>query len=587
MGLNATQAELENWGQLNQLYAKHSQQSELVRIEQLANNYPASPVPKQLLAQYYLTNKKINKAKPYIALLNSTDELPINLALAYLETDLENDSEINASPLNKSQINSNKHRILNSIIAKKSSLSAYQKKRTLKLLPKMNNTQKLAISKQWVTQNPNDLELTYWATQVAESENQTQLANQWRNKISQQADNDTWYYKNTLNQIKQAQIKNEAWFELGIQASTQTSTNTGASVSQSTLPLALWLPFKQGHFFTKLDLEKIQDPEIQLVSETGINNLGTGLLCQSDCANQIYKKQDEGIDLAVGWQGTNWRFNLGISPAGFKVNDLLFGIEYQGNIQNLSYAIELERKALNDSVLAYSGLTDPYSNKVFGGVRRTGLNVNLSHDLGNRWGFWGLVDYYQYSGENVKSNQSYRVMGGTYYRFYQGVNHEINLGSNLLHWSYQHNLSGETFGHGGYYSPQSYWGTSIPITFQGNWAKLSYQLTATASWSTSKEDTIAYFPKHADLQQQAQQLTDQTGIIPQFSADKSAGLGYRLAASVEYKLNQKWIIGGYFSAQKANAYQPVNGQLYLRYYFGNSPSRLYTPPKPITPYQAF
>lgn len=578
LGLNATQTELEQWGQLNQLYARYTQQSELSRIKQLANQYPNSQVPTQLLAQYYLTKKQLNKAQPHIDLLNSADKLPVELAISYLELKLTN----SATTFNKADKS-----LLNDIISQKNTLSLYQKKRVLKLLPNQENTQQVAIAKQWVTQHPEDFELMYWAAQVAEAENQTQLVSLWQQKISQTADTSAWYYQNTLNQIEQAQIKNEAWFELGIQSSRQTSTNTGESVSQSTIPLTLWLPYNQGHFFTKLDLENIQDPTLQLLPEAGINNFGTGLLCQSNCIDQLYKKQDQGVDLAVGWQGTNWRFNVGISPAGFKINNLLFGIEYQGAIQDWSYAIELERNALNDSVLAYAGLGDPYSNKQFGGVRRTGLNINLSHDLGKQWGFWGLTDFYQYEGENVKSNQSYSLMGGTYYRFYQGLNHEVSLGTNLLHWAYQYNLSGETLGHGGYYSPQSYWGLSLPITFQGNWHKLSYQVTAATSWSTSKEDAIAYFPADATLQQQAQQLSDQSNVTPFFSADKNSGIGYRFAATLEYKLNQKWVIGGYFSAQKANAYQPINGQLYLRYYFGRSPSRLYTPPKPVTPYQSF
>ncbi len=50
------------------------------------------------------------------------------------------------------------------------------------------------------------------------------------------------------------------------------------------------------------------------------------------------------------------------------------------------------------------------------------------------------------------------MMGGTYYRVISNQEREFTVGASLLHWAYKYNLSEETWGHGGYYSPQNYVG---------------------------------------------------------------------------------------------------------------------------------
>ncbi|MCU4677046.1 cellulose synthase subunit BcsC-related outer membrane protein [Catenovulum sp. 2E275] len=583
---NASEVDIANWGSLfladlnNEIKPNPPM---LEKLKLLQQSYPNFVTPEFLLSRYYLQKNQFDNAENILIKVNSRVPLPDDLKLDYL-------SQISTQNLTKkpdSQTKQFRNYLIASLTDNYQSLENYQQKQLLKLLQEYNINNKLMIAHTLVAQYPADYELKYWAAELASSTNKPDQAQLWYQDINQSADKNSWYWQNTLRQIEQFNIKNEAWVAVGLQTATQKSTNTGKSVSNSTVPIELWLPYKKGHFFTKLDVEQIQDPSLVLETNSGLSNFGTGLLCTENCIATNYHRQDTGTDIALGWQNESWRFDIGSSPMGFKLSNFLFGIRYQGDISNYSYSIEAERRALNDSVLAYSGLIDPYSGLTYGGVSATGISLTVSHDLGQKWGFWGLTDYYSYNGKNVKSNQSYSVMGGAYYRIIQNPDFEFSLGSNLLHWAYQYNLSGETFGHGGYYSPQSYYGISFPLELTGQWNRLSYQITLAASWSTAKDKTIEYFPSHPDLQTQAENLVEQTFVIPNYQNVENSGLGYRIQTSVEYKLNSQWIVGGVFSAQKANDYQPTNGQIYFRYYFGRSPSRLYIPPEPIKPYQNF
>lgn len=248
----------------------------------------------------------------------------------------------------------------------------------------------------------------------------------------------------------------------------------------------------------------------------------------------------------------------------------------------------LNKRPVTSSVLSYGGLEDVFTNQVWGGVRATSLRLNVSHDLGLEWGFWGSTDFQLLQGKNVKDNQQYSIMGGAYNRYIQEKDMELTLGASLLHWSYKYNLSEETFGHGGYYSPQSYLGASVPITFDHRLNNdFIYRLRAGVSWSTTTNDDSEFFPNDPLLQSQAMQRESITGVNPFFEGDKSAGISYSLGGSFEYRFTPHWFFGGFFNLDRADFYEPNFGQLYFRYYFKPVYTEMVFPGTPVVPYASY
>jgi len=156
-------------------------------------------------------------------------------------------------------------------------------------------------------------------------------------------------------------------------------------------------------------------------------------------------------------------------------------------------------KPVRESVLAWTGMTDPYSGATWGGVRRTGADIRALY-LGAAPVSLGLnAGVETFVGTGVLRNDRRQI----------GVNIGRDLGladfaySSLSlaysHDAYRHNLSHYTIGHGGYFSPQRYRKAAASFDFMTKEGK-SWLVRGRAEGArTSKrEDTSAYLPLNPD-----------------------------------------------------------------------------------------
>ncbi|HEA19130.1 MAG TPA: tetratricopeptide repeat protein [Pseudoalteromonas prydzensis] len=447
-------------------------------------------------------------------------------------------------------------------------------------------------------------EMYYQAAQVAETHNKNAYAETWykeaiepNSSIKAQSDatlnyklyalNDEapWYVNNAKRELARIQQREQAYITAGINFSSQTSTQNDASLGAGSMPIEVGLPLWHGTGIIKLDPMTIASQVTRFDESFSGSRYGQGALCIFDCPLNSIEPQQEGIDIGFAWLNDTWRFDIGTTPLGFLVEDIVWGVDYNGDIGNFGYEITLNKRPVTSSVLSYAGLEDVFTNEVWGGVRATTLRFNLSHDLGLDWGFWGSADLQLLQGKNVKDNQRYSLMGGAYHRYIREKNTELTFGASLLHWSYQYNLSEETFGHGGYYSPQSYLGVSMPVTYDRRVNNdFIYRVRAGISWSTTTNDDSDFFPNDPQLQAQAQQRTSITGVDPVFAGSTTSGMSYNLAGSFEYRYTPHWFFGGFFSLDRADFYEPNYAQLYFRYYFKPVYSEMIFPGTPVVPY---
>lgn len=354
------------------------------------------------------------------------------------------------------------------------------------------------------------------------------------------------------------------------------------------MPMEAYFPLWQGQGFIKVDPTTISAQTTRFDEQFAGSRYGQGALCIFTCALDEVSPEESGVDIGIGWQNENWRVDIGTTPLGFLIEDIVWGINYADDFGDFGYSLELEKRPVTSSVLSYAGLTDINSGKVWGGVRSTGLTANLSHDLGGNWGFWSSADFQLYKGQNVKDNQRYRLMGGSYYRVISNQEREFTAGVSLLHWSYKFNLSEETYGHGGYYSPQNYIGISLPLSYDARWGDdFVYRIKTGISYSQTKSNAIDFFPSDLNLQAQAFASQLETVVVPAFNGDTSAGVSYNLEGSFEYRVTPHWFFGGYLAIDRSDFYEPNFGQLYVRYYFNPVYGTLAFPGKPIIPYADF
>lgn len=147
---------------------------------------------------------------------------------------------------------------------------------------------------------------------------------------------------------------------------------------------------------------------------------------------------------------------------------------------------EVYRRVKDASLLAYGGQKDPATGKWWGGVRRNGISLSASMDAGETFGFWGKVSWEDIRGRNVARNSAWQVMATSYARVINKPNHELIPSLFVMLWGFEKDLSGYTFGHGGYYSPQQYVGWNIAINDVGRAENWAWRFTANWEEATPK-----------------------------------------------------------------------------------------------------
>ncbi|WP_368876894.1 cellulose synthase subunit BcsC-related outer membrane protein, partial [Proteus mirabilis] len=295
---------------------------------------------------------------------------------------------------------------------------------------------------------------------------------------------------------------------------------------------------------------------------------------------------------AIGWENEQWQWDLGTTPLGFNVTDWVGKIAYNDSFYHLGWSVDLHRRPVNSSLLAFAGQRDSWTNQVWGGVRKTGLRLSGSYDLGGKDGYWGEISFDRLTGKNVKNNSSVKAMGGYYYKLINENDRRISVGLNSMLWYYNKDLSGYTLGQGGYYSPQQYLSFSLPVNYRQRTENWSWEVSGSLSWSYSKTDDSRRYPLQNLVSSDKfnsdpikEIFKHERNIIDK--GDSGHGFGYTARALIEHRITPHWFIGAAIDIQQAKNYTPSHALMYLRYSFDGWNGDLDLPPNPLIPYADF
>ncbi|MGL5344090.1 MAG: cellulose synthase complex outer membrane protein BcsC [Plesiomonas sp.] len=367
-----------------------------------------------------------------------------------------------------------------------------------------------------------------------------------------------------------------------------------SDLSAGNLMLEAAMPYQDGRLFFRADQVNMNAGKADLLNVDNAADFGSALLCaptdlhpEKRCQFGSSSQRAQGTALAVGWRGDRWQADIGTTPLGFEVTDWVGGISTKGDIGQLGWSAVLSRRPLSNSLLAYAGTVDPNTGEVWGGVRATGGKLGLSWDQGGPYGVWSSLQYHLLTGQNVEDNTRLRLMSGVYHRLIDEPHRRLRIGTNAIYWTFDKDLSNYTFGQGGYYSPQRYVSVSLPVSYSQRWEDWSLHMEASVGYSWPKSNGGAYYPTRPDLQQQAQNIENETSISPFYSSGGTPGIGYRARLLAEHRLTPHWFVGAAFDLEKSDTYTPSHGLLYLRYSFNGWNGDLLLPPEPLTPYADF
>ncbi|MBV6272400.1 cellulose biosynthesis protein BcsC [Alcaligenaceae bacterium CGII-47] len=344
--------------------------------------------------------------------------------------------------------------------------------------------------------------------------------------------------------------------------------------------MQLDMPLKGGRAFARAERVFMDAGRFDTKPDNSYdNNFGTCAL--QDCTSG-HTQQATGVSPAIGWHNDKISADIGTTPLGFKVVDVVGGFTYKGNLKSLGWSATVSRRAMSNSILSYAGTTDPNTGITWGGVRATGASLGLSWDEGGPNGVWANLSYHHLTGKNVASNDRFRLMAGYYRRLIDAPDQQLTIGVNTMLWHYAKDLSGYTLGQGGYYSPQRYVSLSVPIQYAWRNNDWSYRLNGSVAWSRSHTNASNDYPIAGLLPARMS-----AGLNDTSASSSSSGFGYTLGGQIERRLSKHTVLGAAIDIQRANDYNPSRAMLYLRYTFEPWRGNLPQPPSPLTSYADF
>jgi tetratricopeptide (TPR) repeat protein len=356
------------------------------------------------------------------------------------------------------------------------------------------------------------------------------------------------------------------------------------------IPVELVVPVGyEAHLFAHLDTVRLDAGTLPAVYNDAafygkVQAFGPASL--ANFPNGSEQKAD-GVAIGLGYETDSMRVDLGSTPIGFPVVDVVGGVKYYGSWGAADYSVDLSRRPVTSSLLAYAGARDPVTGAVWGGVRSSGLDTRIARDFG-RLGTAFSAGFHRLSGRNVKDNNYLSARGVVDWLFINREDTRLSVGLALAHWRYSENLSGYTFGQGGYYSPQTYTSVSLPVDWRGRWGRWSYRLRPGVSFSQSTTKDSPFYPTSNALQTMAETSPLPPGYTrPVFDGGSGTGVGYSLKAALEYQVLPDYFLGASYDIDRSQYYAPNSTLIYFRHVFQDWTRPVPYPPRPPRSYADF
>ncbi|MBY0337732.1 MAG: BCSC C-terminal domain-containing protein, partial [Acetobacteraceae bacterium] len=273
-----------------------------------------------------------------------------------------------------------------------------------------------------------------------------------------------------------------------------------------------------------------------------------------------------GVIPTLGYARGDWlSAEIGTNPLGFRETTVLGRVEIAPRItDSLRFRLTGERRSVTDSLLSWAGMRDARTGQYWGGVTRTGGRGQIEFPVGPG-GFYLGGGYAQLTGPGVADNTRIEAGAGFAYPVLRQAGAELTTGVDLVYFGFDRNLRGFTLGQGGYFSPQQYFGVSVPLDYRGRVGDVGWRLGATVGYATYREEGAPIFPTSAALQRQAdaRAAADPTiqARLPQQSRSGFVG-GVR--GDIDYQLTRDLSLVGSARFDKAPNFDETQVVLRLR-----------------------
>jgi tetratricopeptide (TPR) repeat protein len=344
-----------------------------------------------------------------------------------------------------------------------------------------------------------------------------------------------------------------------------------------------------GHLVLRLEPVFLSAGRISSTDMNASQQFGSNALANvSGAVGTTREQQDSGMAISVGYESAHLKLDLGTTPLGFQVQNVVGGVTYTDSVGDIKLKLDLSRRPVTDSLLSYAGTQDDVSGKTWGGVTATGGRLEVGVEEG-RFGLFGYGGLHFLKGRNVVSNSRFEVGGGAYYKLIQDPDMEFTAGVSVTALGYKRNLRYFTLGHGGYFSPQRYFSINLPMELSGRTGRMAYRLDGSIGIQNFRENSAAYFPGDSTQQANWESVATAnasaapTGVSWRsfYPGQTKTGLGFRIGGEAEYRFAPQWVVGGRIAIDNASDYTQTSGLVYVKYHFEPIHNPVKAPPKTL------
>lgn len=280
-----------------------------------------------------------------------------------------------------------------------------------------------------------------------------------------------------------------------------------------------------------------------------------------------------GVGILGGYSYLDFSAQVGTSPLGFPVTNLVGNVAYAPKFFSNTLTVRIEglRQPVTDSVLSYAGTHASLgaanaatagafgNNSTWGGVVRTGGRATVLYD-DNLYGVYGGGGAARLTGVNVPGNGVFDGLLGTYFRPYKTEDDALRVGIALYYMGYNRNLSGFTFGQGGYFSPHNYESLTFPVEYTGRSGNWSYLAAVAVGVQHFNVRSSPIFPNNPF----AESALVAAGGNANLAGSSSIGPAFSGKGQIEYAIDNTLSIGASASIDNGNSYTEGIGKLYIR-----------------------
>lgn len=313
-------------------------------------------------------------------------------------------------------------------------------------------------------------------------------------------------------------------------------------------------------------------------------------------SRRLGSQDASGVGVGVAYDIGGFHADVGSTPLGFRESNIVGGVGYKGQVGDAFFwSASASRRGVNDSVLSFAGVKDPFTGLTWGGVTSTGAKLAGTVDNG-LFGAYGSLGWHRLQGKHVADNDQQEFGAGVYVHALDTDYQSLTAGLNVSAMRYDKNLRGFTYGQGGYFSPQNYAELSFPVHWNGRTVgqKVAWQVDASLGVQHFKEDDSPYFPLDPELQQAAYDAASLAALLglsteytaPVYAGQSKTGLSYNMAATAEWRITPQVYLGGRMELNNARDYQQFDANVYLRFLLDRNAGYLGTRPSPLrSPFQ--